>query len=55
MNVQNKVVIELTAEEAIQLAKVLPLNAIDLDDDEVLAYNLRVEICDQLHLKSWDL
>lgn len=55
MNVQNKVVIELTTAEAIQLARSLPSSAVDLRDDEVVAYNLRVEICDQLHLKSWDL
>ena len=58
MKVTNKVIIELTQDEAIQLAKVLPSFSDEfgiLVEETKLAASLKEEICDQLDMNSWDL
>ena len=55
MKVSNKVIIELTQEEAIQLAKVLPDSLNAEDENEDFASSVKEEICNQVGIKSWDL
>lgn len=55
MKVTNKVIIELTQEEAIQLAKALPDSLQAENEDEDFAATIKEEICNQLGIKSWDL
>ena len=55
MKVTNKVIIELSQDEAIQLAKVLPDSLEVENENEKLAATIKEEICDQLDINSWDL
>lgn len=55
MKVTNKVIIELTQDEAIRLAKVLPNSFQSENQNEDFAATVREEICNQLGIKSWDL
>lgn len=55
MKVTNKVIIELTQDEAIQLAKVLPDSLEVENENQKFAATIKEEICDQLDINSWDL
>ena len=55
MKVTNKVIIELTQDEAIQLAMVLPDSLEVENENQKLAATIKKEICDQLDMNSWDL
>lgn len=50
MKVSNRVTIELTVDEAMELAKLLDFN---IYKSESLEYRLKEQLCDEL--KSWDL
>jgi len=52
MKVSNRVTIELTVDEAIELAKILECN---IYVSESLEYRLKEEICKELDINSWEL
>lgn len=52
MKVTNKVTIELTVEEAEQLAKILEM---DIYNSEGFEYKLKEQLCESLGIKSWNL
>lgn len=55
MKITNKVIIELTQDEAIKLAKILPDSLQAEDENEDFAATVREEICNQVGIKSWNL
>lgn len=55
MEVRNTVVIELTQEEVILLAKFLPYTHNVDNESEEFAARVRDEICAKLSIKPWDL
>ena len=52
MKVTNKVTIELTVEEAEQLAKILEM---DIYNSGGFEYKLKEQLCESLGIKTWDL
>lgn len=55
MKISNTVIIELTQQEAIKLAKILPDSLQAEDENEDFAATIKEEICKQVGIKSWDL
>jgi hypothetical protein len=52
MKVSNRVTIELTVDEAIELAKILECN---IYESQSLEHRLKEEICKELDINSWEL
>jgi hypothetical protein len=52
MKVSNRVTIELTVDEAIELAKILECN---ICESQSLEHRLKEEICKELDINSWEL
>lgn len=52
MKVSNRVTIELSVDEAVELAKLLVCN---IYESESLEYRLKEQLCNELDIKPWDL
>jgi hypothetical protein len=55
MKVSNKITIELSFDEAKELAKIINRQMEDPWDTESFDFKLRESICSELNIKSWDL